>query len=222
MHGRALPVASGIKIVNPKLNVFVFTGDGDSFSEGTNHFIHAARRNSNIKVILHNNGLYALTTGQASALSPQSFVTKSTPAPSGNYDEPLNPLVLAIASGASFVARSYANDMDNLTKLIIQASKHKGFAVIDVLQPCTTFNSVFTAAHFLNNVYNLDALYNPTNKIQAMEKAMEWGEKSIPLGIFYKVDEPVYEDSNRFLADKCLVDLPTQKRDISELLLKYE
>ncbi len=191
LHGRALPVACGIKMVNPKLNVFVFTGDGDCFGEGGNHFLHTARRNHNLTVLLHNNGLYALTTGQTSPLTPHGVKTKSTP--QGNPDEPINPLALAITAGATFVARVYAGDIPKLTQVIIEANKHQGFSFIDILQPCITFNKHFTHQFFQENTYQLNDSYDSTNKFLAYEKAHEFGLKQIPLGIFYRVNKPSHE-----------------------------
>ncbi len=188
LHGRALPVACGLKLFRPDLNVFVFMGDGDCFGEGGNHFIHSARRNDDITVILHNNGLYALTTGQTSPLSPHGFKTKSTPA--GNPDEPINPLALAITAGATFVARVYSGNIPMLTQTIIEANSHQGFSFIDVLQPCVTFNKEFTHQFFQQNTYTLPASYDPTNKLLAYEKAHEFGLKQIPVGIFYKAPKP--------------------------------
>lgn len=183
LHGRPIPVAEGMKLANPKLNVFIFTGDGDCLGEGGNHFIHAARRNIDITVLLHDNGVYALTTGQTSPTSPVGYKSKSTP--EGNMDNPLNPLALAIASGAAFVAREYAGNMKNLTDLIIEANRHKGMSVVDILQPCVTFNKEFTHKFFQENTYYLDESYDPTDRISAIEKAQDFGSKNIPLGILY-------------------------------------
>lgn len=191
LHGRAIPVASGIKYVNPKLNVFVFTGDGDCLGEGGNHFFHAAKRNQNLTVLLHNNSIYGLTTGQTSPTTSKNFHSKSTP--SGNYDEPFSPLALAIASGATFAARSFAGNIAHLSEMIIKANEHQGFAVIDILQSCPSFNEETNPLFLHNNTYLLDKDYDPTNKTQAFEKALEWGEKKIPLGIFYKQEKPVAE-----------------------------
>ncbi len=193
LHGRALPVACGLKMFKPQLNVFVFTGDGDCFGEGGNHFLHSARRNHNITVILHDNALYALTTGQTSPLSPHGFITKSTP--QGNPDEPINPLALAITAGATFVARAYAGNIPKLTEIIIEANNHQGFSFIDVLQPCVTFNKQFTHQFFQENTYWLDDKYDATNKLLAYDKSHEFGPKQIPLGIFHKVDKPTPENN---------------------------
>ncbi len=214
LHGRALPVATGIKHANERLNVFVFTGDGDCFGEGGNHFIHACRRDHDLTVLLHDNSLYALTTGQTSPLSPKGLKTKSSP--QGSSDQPFNPLTLAIISGATFVARAYAGDMPKLTEMIIEANKHKGLSVVDILQPCVTFNKVLTHDFYRANSYYLGDDYDPTNKSAALEKALEFGEKSVPLGIFYKSGGE-REDKGQ----TALVDKPALKYDLSDLFKKF-
>ena len=220
LHGRALPVASGIKMANNRLNVFVFTGDGDSLGEGGNHFMHASRRNHDLTVILHDNAVYALTTGQTSPASPHGFVTKSTP--SGNLDNPLNPVTLAIASGATFVAREYASHIKPLTELIIKANEHKGLSLIDVLQPCVTFNEMYTHEFYQNNTYYLDETYDKTNKELAFKKSMEWGEKNIPLGIIYEAQNlPSYESQIKQISEKPLIEKDCVKREIGETIKKY-
>lgn len=191
LHGRALPVAEGIKLVKPALNVFVFTGDGDCLGEGGNHFIHACRRNHDLTIILHDNAVYALTTGQTSPLSPTGFISKSTP--QGNADAPFSPLTLAIAAGATFVARGLASDIEGLSKLIIAASEHQGLSIIDVLQPCVSFNKECSAAFYQENSYNLPATYDPGDKNSALAKSQEWGLGKIPLGIFYQEQRPTAE-----------------------------
>lgn len=219
LHGRALPVATGVKLANNKLNVFVFSGDGDCLAEGGNHFMHTARRNHDVTLLLHDNGLYALTTGQTSPRSPQGFKTKSTP--EGNTDNPLNPLAIAIAAGATFVAREYASNIQNLTNLIIQANEHKGFAIIDILQPCVTFNKEFTHQFFQENTYYLDENYDATNKQAAFAKSLEFGLKQIPLGIFYKEDKPSYESLQSQIADKSLVEIIDKNRKVDSLFKEY-
>lgn len=232
LHGRPIPVATGVKIANNKLNVFVFTGDGDCLGEGGNHFIHACRRNHDLTILLHNNALYSLTTGQASPETPHGTKTKSTPL--GNPDEPFSPLALAIASGATFVARGFSGDMIKLTELIIKANEHKGLSVIDILQPCTTFNKDYTYGFFRENTYQLPQDYNPGNKIKAFEKSLEWvrlpapelsgggqGEKQIPLGIFYQVEKPSFESQIIQIKEKPLIETPPVKRDILDLFKKY-
>lgn len=219
LHGRPLPVAEGLKQANHSLNVFVFTGDGDSLAEGGNHFVHACRRNHNITIILHDNAIYGLTVGQTSPTSPHGFVTKSTP--DGNPDFPISPLTLAIASGATFVARGYAGDIPALTDLIIQASEHDGLALVDVLQPCVTFNMEYTHQFFQENCYKLGAEYDSTNKAEAFKKSLEWGPKHIALGVFYKENKPSYESQIKQIQQKPLIEQPVSKRDLSELLKKY-
>lgn len=205
LHGRAIPVATGIKLVNNKLNVFVFTGDGDCFGEGGNHFIHACRRNHDLTVIIHDNALYALTTGQTSPTSPAGYKSKSTPM--GNPDLPFSPLTLAIASGATFVARAFSTDIQRLTELMIAANKHKGIAVIDVLQPCPSLSKEYTNAYLMENIYQLGPDHNVKDKEQALKKSLEWGEKQIPLGIFYQVEKPVFESQLEQIKEQSLLEL---------------
>jgi 2-oxoglutarate ferredoxin oxidoreductase subunit beta len=219
LHGRALPVATGIKLANRKLNVFVFTGDGDCFGEGGNHFMHSCRRNHDLTVLLHDNSLYALTTGQTSPLSPKGFKTKSTPA--GNPDQPVNPLTLAIASGATFVARAYAGDMPKLTELIIEANNHKGFSVIDILQPCITFNKNFTHTFYQENTYYLGQDYDPSDKEAAFIKSQEFDLKKIPLGVFYRSDKSSYEDEIFKNSKIDLTEYAPVRKDMDALFKKY-
>jgi 2-oxoglutarate ferredoxin oxidoreductase subunit beta len=218
LHGRALPVASGIKMSNHRLNVFVFTGDGDCLGEGGNHFIHAARRNHNITILLHNNNIYGLTTGQASPTTRKDFKTKSTP--DGNPDEAFKVLNLAIAAGATFAARVYSNDIPRLTDLITKANAHQGFAVIEMLQPCITFNKECSPAFFLDNTYPLPDSYDPSNIAGALEKTLEWGEKKIPVGLFYQTSKPTAESEFPQINEVPLVDNVAKKRDVSELFKK--
>ncbi|GAF95504.1 unnamed protein product, partial [marine sediment metagenome] len=173
LHGRTLPVATGAKIANPELIVIAVAGDGDGYGEGGNHFINAARRNNDITYLVHNNQVYGLTKGQASPTSDFGFVTKTTP---HGADVPLNPIALAIAADASFVARGFAGDVNHLSQLIMQGVQHQGFALIDVLQPCPTFNHKNTYAWYRERVYKLEENgYDPGNKLAAFEKAQEWG-----------------------------------------------
>ena len=191
LHGRALPAANGAKIANPELIVIAIGGDGDGYGEGGNHFINAVRRNHDITYLVHNNQVYGLTKGQASPTSDYGFVTKTTPQ---GADIPLNPIALAIAAGASFVARSFAGDIEHLTQLIVSGIQHHGFALIDVLQPCVSFNQKNTYAWYRERVYKLEGNgYDPGNKMAAFEKAQEWGDK-IPIGVIYKGEKPTYEE----------------------------
>ena len=189
LHGRTLPAASGAKIANPELIVIAVGGDGDGYGEGGNHFINAVRRNHDITYLVHNNQVYGLTKGQASPTSDSGFVTKTTPQ---GADIPLNPIALAIAAGASFVGRSFAGDIEHLTQLIVLGIQHHGFALIDVLQPCVSFNQKNTYAWYRERVYKLEENgYDPGNKMAAFEKAQEWGDK-IPIGVIYREGKPTY------------------------------
>jgi 2-oxoglutarate/2-oxoacid ferredoxin oxidoreductase subunit beta len=191
LHGRAMPSAVGAKIVNPTLTVIVIGGDGDGYGEGGNHTIHGMRRNHDLTYLVHDNQVYGLTKGQASPTSDEGYVTKTTP---HGAAPPVNPIALGITMGATFVARGFSGNIDFLAQLIIEGVKHKGFSLIDILQPCVTFNHVNTLAWYAKRVYKLDAAYDPSNRASAMEKALEWGER-IPTGIIYRVeDEPGYED----------------------------
>lgn len=193
LHGRAIPFAMGLKLANPELNVIVHGGDGDLLGIGAGHFVALGRRNLDIVVIMHNNGVYGLTKGQASPTLPFKVKTKSIPYP--NEQGAVNPVLLALASGYTFVARGYAFDGNHLKGIIKQAIEHKGSAFIEVLQPCVTFNDIYTAEFYRNAIYKLDdsrewdpnvnAPENADEKlILAMRKALEWGKK-IPIGIFY-------------------------------------
>lgn len=217
LHGRALPVAQGAKLANHKLPVICVCGDGDCLGEGGNHFIHAAKRNPDITVLIHDNQVYGLTTGQASPTANPGFKTKSTP--EGVTDEPINPLTLGLTAGATFVARGFAGDISGLSELIAAAINHKGFSVLDILQPCVTFDKVHTYAWYRQRLYQLTE--SPNNKIRAIEKAMEWGDR-IPLGVFYEEEKPTSEDREAALAKSALVELPLAVSDFAVLLSEFK
>jgi 2-oxoglutarate ferredoxin oxidoreductase subunit beta len=219
LHGRAIPVASGLKMANHDLNVFVITGDGDCLSEGGNHLIHAARRNHDLTVLLHDNALYALTTGQTSPRSPKGYKSKSTP--HGSLAEPIQPLHLALAAGATFLARCYAGNILQLTDLIAQANAHRGFAVLQVLQPCVTFNHVYTHQFYQENVYQLDATYDHTNRALALQKTLEWDFKKIPVGILYQEERATYEEQLPQLSKTTLVKQNNSARNLTPTFTHY-
>lgn len=220
LHGRALPIAQGVKLANHKLPVICVCGDGDCLGEGGNHFIHAAKRNPNITVLIHDNQVYGLTTGQASPTAKQGFKTKSTP--EGVVDEPINPLTLALTAGATFVARGFAGDIPGLTQFIIEAVRHKGFSVLDILQPCVTFDKVHTYAWYRQRLYQLEKeSYIPDNKLKAMEKAMEWDDR-IPVGIFYKEEKMTNEDREPALAQSPLLGSSLGVADLFLLLSEFK
>jgi len=170
LHGRPVPPAIGAKIANSELIVIAVSGDGDAYGEGGNHFLHAARRNNDITYLVHDNQVYGLTKGQASPTSDVGFVTKTTPYGAAS---PVNPIALAIVSGASFVARGFAGDVDHLSNLIKKGITHRGFALIDILQPCVSFNSKNTFKWYRERVYKLeDERYDPSDKRAALGKAL--------------------------------------------------
>ena len=189
LHGRFVPAMFGAKCANPALTVIGFSGDGDSYSEGLEHLVYAAKVNADITLFVHNNRLFALTTGQANAVSPKGFKSKSTPF--GSIEEPLNPLLLMLASGATFVARTFAGDIAGTKKIMQDAIKHKGFAFVDIVQPCITFFD--TRDHFNSRAYWIDENLPKNDLKLAMEKVSENIEEKVPLGIFYQVEKPTFE-----------------------------
>jgi len=190
LHGRPVPPAIGAKIANPELIVIAVSGDGDAYGEGGNHFLHAVRRNHDITYLVHNNQIYGLTKGQASPTSDVGFITNTTPYGASN---PVNPIALAIVSGASFVARGFAGDIDHLSHLIKKGITHRGFALIDILQPCVSFNHKNTYSWYRERVYQLGEDYDPSDQLVALKKAQEWGNK-IPIGVIYQVTRPTFEE----------------------------
>lgn len=185
LHGRALAVATGVKLANHELTVVVTGGDGDGFGIGGNHFVHTMRRNVDLVYLAMDNQIYGLTTGQVSPTSRVGMKTKSTPF--GSVEGPINPISLALAAGATFIARGFSGEQKHLTDLIKQAIQHKGFAFIDVFSPCVTYNHDNTYPWFKQRVKKLedDSSYDSTNWIQAMEKSQIWGEE-IPIGKFFQ------------------------------------
>ncbi|MCX7747282.1 MAG: 2-oxoacid:ferredoxin oxidoreductase subunit beta [Clostridia bacterium] len=198
LHGRAIPPAVAAKIANKGLTVIIDSGDGDSYGEGGNHFIHNIRRNVDITHFVHDNQIYGLTKGQASPTTDEGHVTAVQPA--GSVNMPMNPLLLAISLGAGFVARAFSGDKEHLVKVMVDAIKYKGYALVDILQPCVSFNKINTFQWYNKRIYKLNETYDPGNKLSAMEKAMEWGDK-IPIGILYKEEKPTYHDKIHFLRD---------------------
>lgn len=181
LHGRQIPLATAIKASNPELTVIAEGGDGDTYGEGGNHFIHAIRRNVDITNIVHNNMVYGLTKGQASPTSIRGFKTKIQV--NGVFLEPFNPVAVAIAGDASFVARISIGDRKESKKILKKAIQHRGYALIDIFQPCPVFNKLNTYKWFKENTYYLDKSHNPNNREIAFAKAIE--KDSWPLGIFY-------------------------------------
>lgn len=227
LHGRALPVASGLALADPGLQVVVEMGDGDCYGIGVGHFLHSCRRNIAMTAITHNNQIYGLTTGQASPTTEQYMRTPSTP--TGVLEEPVNTVGLAIAEGATFVARGFAGDIPHLTELFVQAIGHKGFALVDVFQPCVTFNKLNTFAWFRERVYKLDESgWDPSDKVKAFELSLTtYHEMSctpeqcrVPIGVLYREEgRPTYQEGLPQL-DGPLWKRAVRPRDISEALAR--
>jgi 2-oxoglutarate ferredoxin oxidoreductase subunit beta len=218
LHGRTLPAAAGAKIANHDLTVIGIDGDGGAYGEGVGHLLAAMRRNVAITYLVHNNQVYGLTKGQASPTSDVGFVTRTTPLGAGL---PLNPLALALASGVSFLARGFAGDIEHLSGLIQAGIKHRGFALIDILQPCVSFNRVNTFAWYKERVYKVENEgYNPADKSAALLKAQEWGDK-IPIGIIYRQERPTYEEQLPQLKETPLVKQPLDPAQIEPLLDEF-
>ncbi len=192
IHGRAIPVATGIKLANPDLTVICCAGDGDAYAEGLSHLVFAAKRNIDITVVIHNNRVYGLTTGQYTPTSPMGFRGKSTPA--GTVEEPFNSLELLLASGAGFVARGYTRKMEMLRNLIHEGIGHHGFAIIDVLQICASYCNL--TGYYDSLVYELKG-HDPSDFESACSKVREWDynrKAPIGTGLFYKKEKKTFEE----------------------------
>jgi 2-oxoglutarate ferredoxin oxidoreductase subunit beta len=192
LHGRPLPVATGAKLGNHGLKVVTVHGDGDSMGLGMGHFIHTARRNLDIVELIQNNQIYGLTKGQYSPTSDPGFVTKTSP--DGSIEVAANPVALALTAGGTFVARGFAGDTKRLADLIAQALEHTGYALVEILQPCVTFNRKNTYDWYRDRIYDLQEEGHDTgDRVAAFQKALEWGAR-IPLGVFHQTRRPSYEE----------------------------
>jgi 2-oxoglutarate ferredoxin oxidoreductase subunit beta len=218
LHGRSLPVATGAKLSNSNLTVMVESGDGCNYGEGGNHLLAAIRRNVNITLLVHNNQVYGLTKGQASPTSDEGFVTKAQPqgAPSAAF----NPIALAVAMRAGFVARGFAGMIDHLSELIQQGIAHHGFALIDILQPCVSFNTVNTFAWYEKRCSPMPAKYDPTNWDEAMKVACQWGDR-IPIGVIYQNDRLSFEDHFPVLAHGPLLGRSLDRKKLKGIMEGY-
>jgi 2-oxoglutarate ferredoxin oxidoreductase subunit beta len=221
LHGRSLAVATGVRLANPDLRVMTVHGDGDGYGEGLSHFLNTVRRNIDIVDVVQDNRIYGLTKGQYSPTSEQG---KRTPtSPEGSIDRPVEPLPMAITAGATFVARGYSGELRHLAWLIGQALKHPGYALVDVLQPCVTFNRSYAYDFYAERVYKLEDEedYEPSDRTAAWEKAHEWGDR-IPIGILYRGEPlPTYEEQVPALRAGSIVERPLAKlrpEQIKELL----
>lgn len=214
LHGRALPPATAIKTVNPKLTVIAISGDGDMYGEGGNHFLNAMRRNPNITNIVNNNMVYALTKGQASPTTQKGFVTAIQA--SGVSSEPFNPIATAIAQDASFVARAFCGDIEQSKEILKKAILHKGYSLVDIFQPCVTFNKINTFKWFKENTYYIDENHDYSSRMRAFEKAVE--TEKLPLGIFYiNENKTVFEETDANKDITCINTLDRRKNRVEKL-----
>ena len=218
LHGRTLPVATAIKLVNSGITVIAVAGDGDCYGEGGNHLLHAMRRNANIKLLVHDNQVYGLTKGQASPTTHEGTVTKN--APLGVMSEQLNPMAFAVAMDCSFAARSFAGDLEHLKAMIKAAVEHKGFSLLDILQPCVSFNKVNTYEWYSSRTYRLGSEHDPSDRTAAFTRSLEWGER-IPLGIIYRKERPILDERIPFTRDMPLVKQPFDPGTASKLLKEF-
>jgi 2-oxoglutarate/2-oxoacid ferredoxin oxidoreductase subunit beta len=220
LHGRALPAAAGAKIANRALTVIVTTGDGDCYGEGGNHFIHNIRRNVDMTVLVHDNQIYGLTKGQASPTTEPGYVTKVQTR--GVMVEPFRPLELAISLGCGFVARGYAGDAEYLASLIVEGVRHRGFSLIDVLQPCVSFNKLNTWEWYKKRVYPLEQEpgYDSNDITAAFTKTREWGDR-IPLGVLYRNEKPCFEEKTGLDSLKPLVEYQPEEIRFDEIMKNF-
>ncbi len=217
LHGRSLPVATGIRVADPSIPVLVIGGDGDTYGEGGNHFIHAIRRNLNVTLMTHNNQVFGLTLGQASPTTEKGFVTKVQG--NGVFLTPFNPLAIASILEAPFVARGFSGRVQHLTGLIKEAIQVKGFSLVDVLQPCVTFDRIHTFRWYEDRVYDLsEEGHNPEDLVAAIHKSREWGDR-VPIGVFYRNRrEKTFEDQLVALRKGPLNNVRLDPSKVSELV----
>lgn len=218
LHGRALPVAEGVKLANHHLPVLAIAGDGGGYGEGLSHLLHASRGNHDITYLVHNNEVYGLTKGQSSPTSPEGFRSSSTPA--GDVEMPLNPLSLALASGATFVGRGFAGDTEQLTDLLVRAMQHRGFSLLDVLQPCVTYNRMLSYGDLRKRMVHRDT---PAPTRQEALAAAYAENGTITVGVFYEnEDRPVYHERHPQLRMQPLVDRPLDGVAFGPLFAEYQ
>lgn len=214
LHGRTVPPAMGIKVANQRLKIIAFSGDGDAYAEGISHVVHAARRNLNMALVVHDNEVFALTTSQVTPTTKRGFRTKS--APKGSFEAPLNPLHLMLSCGATFVARGFSGDPRHLRSILMEAVRHRGFSFIDVIQECVTFNPI--KEKYLPKIYDLNKEgHDVTNFSAAWERASE--VERIPIGIFYRVERETYE--KQLLGERILAEekpIPSIKKALQEFI----
>lgn len=192
LHGRAIPTAVGMKLANHEMTTLVIGGDGGTYGEGGNHFMHACRGNHDITAIVHDNMVYGLTKGQAAPTAEKGYKSSSTPG--GIIEQHINPLALAITQGATFVAQAFAGDAMTTIELIKAGIQHKGFSLVNILQPCVTFNKINNYHYYLKNTYKLSPQHDKTNINEALNKAMEINLEKFPIGIIYQIQKPAFHE----------------------------
>ena len=219
LHGRSIPVATGSKLTNPNLVVIAESGDGCMYGEGGNHFLAAIRRNIDITLIVHNNQVYGLTKGQASPTSDEGFVTKAQP--EGVAEAPFNPAAVAVAMHAGFVARGFVGMEEHLIDVVIQAIDHRGLSLIDVLQPCVSFNRVNTFRWYKDRCKPLPSSYDPYDREAAMRMAEQWGNE-IPVGVIYRNNRAAFEKHFSVLARGPVVRQGVDRSRFKKVMEAYE
>lgn len=220
LHGRAVPPAVGIKLANKDLKVIINSGDGDTYGEGGNHLLHNIRRNIDITHFVHDNQIYGLTKGQGSPTTEKG--QKTSMQFEGTNTDAFRPLAFAITAGATFVARSFSGDKEHLKNIMKQAIAHKGYSLVDILQPCVTFNHVNTFKWYKENTYKLDESYNPNNTSEAIKKAMEW-DSGIPLGVIYKEKRQEYTELvSSITGEKALIDRQWKPADAKKFMSDFK
>ena len=218
LHGRSLPPAQGIHLANNKLTVVAVGGDGDGYGIGMAHFVHAMRRNMDFTYIVQDNEIYGLTTGQTSPTTRQGVKTRSTP--NGAIEREVNPMLISLSAGATFVARGFSGDIPHLTDLISQGISHRGVAHIDVFQPCVTWRKDLPYDLYQKKIYKLDAEgHDPSNFEAAVKRAQE--TERWPIGVFYKTERPIYTDEIPFIKDSPLAKHDISSTDISKYIEEF-
>jgi len=219
LHGRAVPVAVGIKIANHELPVIAVVGDGDCYGEGGNHLLHACRGNHDITVVVHDNRVYGLTTGQVAPTALKGFKAKSTPA--GIIEVPVDPIALALSQGATYVAQGFSGDLVHLADLIVRGVEHKGFSLVNIFQPCVTFNHLTTYQWYRERIYKLDTTnHDPADLKKAFQVNLESGDK-YPIGVLYESNRPTYTDSLAQLSESTLVSRSPHPDRIEKLASEF-
>lgn len=220
LHGRTLPVAAGLKLANHDMLVIAVAGDGDCYGEGGNHLLHAIRRNINVTLFVHNNQVYGLTKGQASPTTSEGTITKTQPF--GNFSGQLNPLALAISLDCGFVARAFAgaSGLPFMQQIMKEAITHNGFAIVDILQNCVSFNKVNTFHWYKERVYKLEEDHDPYDRIEAFRRSLEWGDR-IPTGIFYRNERKSFEEQVPVIQERPLVNLRFDFEDVKKEVLNF-